>query len=354
MCLRIKVDEKSLKEEVPYPDATFPFSGWLDVYNCFADNTVNAHWHHDFECGCVLAGSVDYYINNTYLKLHAGDCVFVNSNMVHMSKLPNGRDNAVMFTITFSPALLTTNSNSTVYKKYFSPITDTQLEGFKTSPDDPLGLEMANLMMGFLTIPIPAPPDFVETAIPSSYLKYFGFTFDPERNVFRVSLIDPVFQDIAARINEGAMKASGIGYELESIKLVIQILLVTQRLIIENKSNLLWHTDNMSSIERARAILAFIHLHYSEKITVDGIASYLAISRGECFRCFKNYTGKSLIEYIIDYRLLRAAELLRITEKSITEIFSECGFENASYFSRAFKKKFEMSPTQYRKIKLQT
>jgi AraC-like DNA-binding protein len=59
--------------------------------------------------------------------------------------------------------------------------------------------------------------------------------------------------------------------------------------------------------------------------------------------------GTSFIDYLKDYRLAMAARLLSASDASILEIAEDVGFESLSYFNRAFKKRYGMTPTQYRK-----
>ena len=54
------------------------------------------------------------------------------------------------------------------------------------------------------------------------------------------------------------------------------------------------------------------------------------------------------IQYLNDYRLTMAGELLKMTEESVTQIALKCGFENLSYFNRLFRRKFGVTPGQYR------
>ena len=49
-----------------------------------------------------------------------------------------------------------------------------------------------------------------------------------------------------------------------------------------------------------------------------------------------------------DYRLTRAGEYLKMTEENVTQIALKCGFENLSYFNRLFRRKFGVTPRQYR------
>ena len=118
----------------------------------------------------------------------------------------------------------------------------------------------------------------------------------------------------------------------------------------EKEADLLWRANSLKQIERAKEIIAFIHTHYAEKITVEDIAYQIGISRSECFRCFKRFTNKRPVEYIIEYRLSKAAKLLRETETSVMAISLICGFENSSYFGKTFKKKYAVTPLQYRKL----
>ena len=64
---------------------------------------------------------------------------------------------------------------------------------------------------------------------------------------------------------------------------------------------------------------------------------------------FKQYTNQTPIEYLNQYRLSTAANLLKTTNDSIMDISFECGYNNVSYFNRAFKAKYNMTPKEYRK-----
>ena len=293
---RIETDEKSLREQIPYHDETFPVGAWTDVYSEFVGATVNSHWHYDFEYGCVLSGKVDYYINDTHVSLGVGDCVFVNSNMMHMSRQPENCGNAKMVTITFPSTLLSKDNNSTVYDKYIRSILGKEIEGFVIASDCKHGSEMWELITGI-----------------------------------------------------HAMDASVFGYELECLQRINRLWLVTLLHISENEGSLLRFAGNIQQARRVQEILVYIHKHYKERILIEDIVAHMNISRSECFRCFKKFTNKRPIEYINDYRLSKVAQLLSETDKSITEIYSECGFESASYFGRVFKEKYGMTPLKFRK-----
>ena len=80
---------------------------------------------------------------------------------------------------------------------------------------------------------------------------------------------------------------------------------------------------------------------------VNFIASGLSMSRSKLYSKIKTLTGKSIVEFILSCRLRKAAQLLTEQTLSIQQIMDEVGIESPSYFSRAFKKEFGQSPTDF-------
>ena len=72
-------------------------------------------------------------------------------------------------------------------------------------------------------------------------------------------------------------------------------------------------------------------------------ASYLSSS-------FKKVKGVNFSDYIMQKRLEKAAELIRITSMGIGEIAGIVGYDNVKYFSRIFSRMMHMTPSQYREI----
>lgn len=94
-----------------------------------------------------------------------------------------------------------------------------------------------------------------------------------------------------------------------------------------------------------------IEKNHSYLITVEDVAVYVGISRSRLFRSFKLYTGKAPKEYLSEYRIEKACDLLRETELSISTIAYSVGFDNNLYFSKVFKKYRKVSPSIYRRLK---
>lgn len=104
--------------------------------------------------------------------------------------------------------------------------------------------------------------------------------------------------------------------------------------------------SRMIYVEKAKA---YISTNYSYPITIEDVAAYVGISRSYLFRAFQTYQQQSPKEYLMEFRIRRAAHLLRETGLSIATIAYSVGFENNLYFSKAFKSKMQMSPSEYRK-----
>lgn len=101
---------------------------------------------------------------------------------------------------------------------------------------------------------------------------------------------------------------------------------------------------------RIKVILNYIQQNYTKPITVQDMAAAANISKSECFRCFALLSKMIPIEYLNQFRLLHATQLLITTEINIADICYMSGFNNASYFSQRFRDEYGMSPKAYRAL----
>lgn len=95
-------------------------------------------------------------------------------------------------------------------------------------------------------------------------------------------------------------------------------------------------------------ILTYIHQHYKESLSVTEIANCFDIERRHLAYIFKRHTGMSPLNYLTEYRIGIAKELLRQQHYPIMKVAELVGFEDNLYFSRIFKKRTGYSPTAYR------
>lgn len=100
--------------------------------------------------------------------------------------------------------------------------------------------------------------------------------------------------------------------------------------------------------ERIKAMLRFIQEHYPEELTAARIAQSAAVSESECLRCFRSMTGTTPMQYVRQFRVQRAAELLESTAEKVADVGAACGFQEMSYFARTFRELKGKPPRQYR------
>lgn len=134
--------------------------------------------------------------------------------------------------------------------------------------------------------------------------------------------------------------------------------------INEQLSSLLTKIMEMSWIPEAQAsmkrgtgreyslqdIKAYLDENWQKKIVLDELAEMFYINKYYLARLFKNQYDSSILNYVMDQRITQAKKMLRFTDKQIEVIGRDCGFDDANYFTRMFKKVEGSSPSEYRKL----
>lgn len=97
-----------------------------------------------------------------------------------------------------------------------------------------------------------------------------------------------------------------------------------------------------------REAISFIEQNFQNAISVEEIAASCGLNRSYFGKIFHENMGKSPQEFLISYRMKKAAELLKLTNLSISDIGNAVGYPNQLHFSRAFKHVYGISPRQWR------
>lgn len=103
---------------------------------------------------------------------------------------------------------------------------------------------------------------------------------------------------------------------------------------------------NEASI-RISKVFEYIEGNYMRNITAQNIADYIHISPSYLSKLFKQETGKNLVDWINEYRVTVAKDMIDSCEYKMYEISEKVGFENAHYFTKVFRKYIGMTPTEY-------
>lgn len=103
------------------------------------------------------------------------------------------------------------------------------------------------------------------------------------------------------------------------------------------------------SLDKVKQILRKIETDYQQPLTVEIMAETVGFSQSHFMKFFKNQMGMPFIQYLNDYRLTLAAGQLVNSSKDVMAVAMDTGFPNVSYFNRLFRKKFQMTPLEYRR-----
>lgn len=94
--------------------------------------------------------------------------------------------------------------------------------------------------------------------------------------------------------------------------------------------------------------LSYIESNFQNDISVEDIAGVCGLNRSYFGKIFKDVIGRTPQEFLLNYRMIKAAELLKLSRLSIGDISVSVGYDNQLHFSRAFKKVYGISPRNWR------
>lgn len=284
----------SLKETGQKGDFLLPYMVCTtvlpDYYTSFP-----MHWHNEMEIVYVQDGEFEECIDLENYNVKKGDIILINPCVLHsFRQLDNKR--TTFKSIIFNMNMLTSNITDACSIKYFTPFLDNQyispLVISSTAPHYDELLAVVKNLIEFYT----KKSDFFEIKLKSELYNLFYILFSKF-------------------------------FELESHETSIK--------------------DNTT--RNIKTILDYISENYMNPITIDELADSVNLSKHYFMRFFKKYMGMTCIEYINDYRLNVATNLLLTTSMQITEVSTSIGITNLSYFNRIFKKKYNMTPKEYRR-----
>lgn len=292
----LKYHPGSKEELLPGFSAEFPYIASHAVPSQYPGEFAPWHWHNSVELFYIESGSLEYTTPSQQIIFPAGSAGFVNSNVLHTTKVLFSSQPTNQFLHIFDPAFLAGQPGSQIEKRYITPVTAAaQLELIPFFPDD---------------------------AADKAIIEQIVAAFQISKDEF--------------------------GYELH-----LRNLLSTLWLSILQKAALLSgeFASNSNSNDRIKMMLVYIYEHYSEKISIRDLASAAHLSERECFRTFHDRLHTTPIEYIKNYRLQMACQLLASGQGSVTEISQCCGFGSSSYFGKVFSDRMHCSPLEYRRTR---
>lgn len=246
------------------------------------------HWHEDLQYIYVMQGTIHIQTLNDEIVLQAGDGIFINKQVVHLVK--QMKDCHYM---------------SFIFPEYI----------LKFYPECPAN-ELTNKL------------------IEQEHITFCHF---PKHQSWCKPILHKLQELATMEKNKPEF------YEYEVMLHLFSLILLTQK----NHQLSPAKSDDAVSI-RMRQFLEYIEKHYSEDVTLDALAQSAHVSKSECLRCFKLSMQTTPYKYLMEYRLSKAAQLLRQSNQPIGVISSLVGFHQMSQFGKYFKEKLGCTPREYR------
>ncbi len=138
-------------------------------------------------------------------------------------------------------------------------------------------------------------------------------------------------------------KSSDFQTEIASSRLIVDILSILLQDITGSREEK--HPDRLKMAE----VRKYLDEHYTEKFSLDELSERFFISKYHLSREFHQYYNVTLNQYVISRRLTRAKKLLRFSGGTLEEIARSCGFYDASYLNRQFRKSEGISASEFRR-----
>lgn len=264
-------------------------------HNNLALERVQWHWHEEMEAFLVTEGQIALSIEKESYILGVGAGGFINTGSLHAATLAE-QPGCRLHCLVFHPRLVGGNADSVFWQNYLHPLTSQ-----------------------------PA-------------LK--GVVFDGSES-WHAKALDAIETAWQAAANEP------VGYEFqvrEALSGLILQLCLNQSAIQKELPE-----RELREAQRIRVMLQYIQEHYMEELNVAQVAASAMISESECLRCFHRTIGMPPVRYMKQFRIQKAAKLLRATNKKIGDIGAECGFLDTSYFTKVFREMNGCTPGEYRR-----
>ena len=110
------------------------------------------------------------------------------------------------------------------------------------------------------------------------------------------------------------------------------------------------HARSSKIVSRLERVIRHIDKHFREELPLAEVAQVAGLTPSSLSRLFHRMTNQTYVNYRNACRTREACRLLIETDRSITQVAGDCGFENLSNFNRRFQQSYQMTPTDFRRI----
>lgn len=144
---------------------------------------------------------------------------------------------------------------------------------------------------------------------------------------------------------EQERSSNRLGNRIMAYSSIMEILVLLSRAYYEISDSA---GHEVTENQQINQIVSYINNHFNEELSLEHLADQFYLSKYYLSHQFKQFTGLSLYQFIMKKRLTIARNML-MCGKTVTEAYTECGFNDYSNFLKAFKREFGEKPSDYMK-----
>lgn len=158
-----------------------------------------------------------------------------------------------------------------------------------------------------------------------------------------------LYGEVTDKVREYILQINQQNDESRLLTFIAMMLLLSQTMEYRALNIIpLNHNTSVLNSEQMEKVLKYISRNYMQDITLEQIANIASMSKGSFCSFFKKNTRVSFVNYLSQYRIEIAAQLLREDNRSIANICFDVGFNDIPHFNRIFKRILGVSPSKYR------
>lgn len=205
---------------------------------------------------------------------------------------------------------------------------------------------------GFMLFPQQICTYIADSQIPWEYawLEFDGLRVKQTLEMAGLNINNPVYKarykDIAQAMKEEMLYIIN-HKDASPFHLIGHLYLFIDALLRSSNSTQITKGNTLRDFYIKEAI-SFIEQNFQNEVTIEDIAKFCGLDRSYFGKIFHENIGKTPQEFLISYRMTKAAELLKLTDLPVSDIGNAVGYPNQMHFSRAFKNVYGKPPRQWR------
>lgn len=282
------------KDTTVYGSINFPVACYEDDMQLMS---VPLHWHDEYEYIIATKGIVTVLVNAEQIELNIGDAIFINSECLHGVKSVTDED-SILRSLVILPKLIGGSADSIIFQRIIVPL------GVSDAPS------------------------------------YILLNKDTK---WQKDIADSMLAAWDSITNESYDFENEARYQISK----------AMRILVDHLSETNHRKSNDILLNRIKLSISYIENHFDDDISNQDLLQLLDCSESVLLRSFKQAVGMSPMQFLMNHRIQKAAEMLLTTELKSCDIAVSCGFHDFSYFTKIFKRNIGMTPIEYRNSNVQ-